>query len=54
MDAPMYSRHDGEDFMLLECKNWSNEDRAHYERENERLVFFKDAKKSERRISEFE
>lgn len=54
MDAPMYSSHDGEDFALLECENWSNQDRAYYERENELFGFFRNAKKFERQVSEFE
>lgn len=53
MDAPMYSSFDGEDFVLLECEHWSDEDRAHYDRENEKLGLFKNALKTERRITDF-
>ena len=53
MDAPKYSSHDGEDFALLVCEHWSDEERAYYDRENEKLGFFKKAQKSERRITDF-
>ena len=53
MDAPMYWSYDGEDFVLLECEHWSDEERAHYDRENEKLGLFKNALKTERRITDF-
>ena len=53
MDAPMHANCDGEDFVLLDCERWSEELREHYDRENERLGFFKNLKKIERKISDF-
>ena len=56
MDAPKYASHNAEDFLLLECDQWSDGQRAHYERENEKLEnfgFFKNVKRSERPITDF-
>ena len=53
MDAPMHSNHDGEDFVLLQCEHWSDDQRDYYERENKKLGFFRDARKNERRITDF-
>ena len=54
MEPPMHVDYNAEDFMLLECEKWSGEQRAYYEGENEKLGFFKTAKKFERRIADFE
>lgn len=54
IDAPRYTSRNSEDFLLLECEHWSHEQRAHYERENEMYGFFKNVRKTERRIVDFE
>lgn len=50
IDAPKYSESNSEDLMLLECDNWSEEDRAYYEHANEQLQFFRTNKAKEHRI----
>ena len=54
MAPPMHVEHNAEDFILLECEDWSNEQQAYYDGENEKLGFFKNAKRFERRIVDFE
>ena len=54
MAPPIHVEHNAEDFILLECEDWSNEQRAYYDGENEKLGFFKNANKFERRIADFE
>jgi len=41
IDAPKFSTKNSEDFMLLQCENWSDKDRIYYEEENKKLNFFK-------------
>ena len=53
MDAPMHANCDGEDFVLLDCERWSDEQRSYFDRENERFGFFKNHRKIERKISDF-
>jgi hypothetical protein len=55
IDAPKYSRTNSEDFILLDCDNWSDEDQAYYEEANKVLRFFQtDALKQHRkRVTEF-
>ncbi|MDE2823914.1 MAG: hypothetical protein OXK79_10465, partial [Chloroflexota bacterium] len=53
MDAPMHANCDGEDFVLLDCERWSDELREHYDRQNKRFGFFKNPRKTERKISDF-
>jgi len=55
IDAPKYFRTNSEDFILLDCENWSDEDQAYYEEANKELRFFQtDALKQYRkRITEF-
>lgn len=55
IDAPKYSRINSEDFILLECGNWSEEDQAYYEEANKKLRFFQtDALKEHRmHVTEF-
>jgi SEC-C motif len=49
IDAPKYSRKNSEDFVLLDCANWNEEDQAYYEEANHRLQFFQtDAMKQHR------
>jgi hypothetical protein len=40
IDAPKYSRMNSEDFILLDCENWTDEDQAFYEKANKELRFF--------------
>lgn len=55
IDAPKYSRTNSEDFILLDCENWSDNDQAYYEEANKELRFFQtDALKQYRkRVTEF-
>jgi uncharacterized protein YecA (UPF0149 family) len=49
IDAPKYFRKNSEDFVLLDCANWNEEDQAYYEEANQRLQFFQtDAMKQHR------
>ena len=42
IEAPKYSGgHNAEDFILMDCSNWDEETRKHYEAANEQLKFFK-------------
>jgi hypothetical protein len=40
VDAPKFSRRNSEDFILMDCSDWPEERRLHYERANEELNFF--------------
>ena len=40
IDAPKYSRMNSEDFILLDCENWSDDDQSYYEEANKELRFF--------------
>jgi hypothetical protein len=40
IDAPKFSNQNAEDFILLDCKEWTDELRTEYERDNEGLNFF--------------
>ncbi|RYY90842.1 MAG: hypothetical protein EOO15_00835 [Chitinophagaceae bacterium] len=40
IDAPKFSESNSEDFLLLECKEWSEEDRIYYEEQNNGPKFF--------------
>lgn len=55
IDAPKFSTKNSEDFMLLQCENWSDQDRIYYEEWNNQLNFFKtpSTKKYITNISEF-
>ena len=50
IDAPKYSRMNSEDFVLLDCKNWTKEDQAYYEEANSELKFFQTNELKERRM----
>jgi len=50
IDAPKYSRQNSEDFILLDCANWSEEDKAYYEEANRELRFFQTNAMKERRM----
>lgn len=40
IDAPKFARRNAEDFILMNCTDWTEEDRLHYERLNEGFDFF--------------
>ena len=47
IEAPKYSGgRNAEDFILMDCSNWTEEIRRHYEKANEYLLFFKSAGQS--------
>lgn len=41
IDAPKFTKMNSEDFLLLKCDDWSDEDRKYYEEQNKHLKFFK-------------
>ena len=53
MDAPMHANCDGEDFVLLDCEEWSEQQRQFYDRENEHFGFFRNVSRIERQIADF-
>jgi hypothetical protein len=55
IDAPKYSRFNSEDFILLNCENWTEDDKTFYEEANRELRFFQTDALTERRmnVSEF-
>ena len=50
IDAPKYSRMNSEDFILLDCANWTPEDQAYYEEANTELRFFQTPSLREHRM----
>jgi uncharacterized protein YecA (UPF0149 family) len=40
IDAPKFSKRNAEDFILLDCKEWSEEDTNYYENANKGFNFF--------------
>jgi hypothetical protein len=40
IDAPKFTNKNAEDFILMRCKDWTEDQRQHYERANEGLNFF--------------
>jgi hypothetical protein len=55
IDAPKYSRMNSEDFILLKCDDWSEEDQTYYAEANKELRFFQtDALREHRkRVTDF-
>jgi hypothetical protein len=53
MDAPMHANCDGEDFILLDCERWTEEQRRFFDHENRKFGFFKHANRIERHIADF-
>jgi hypothetical protein len=55
IDAPKYSRMNSEDFIVLNCENWSKEDQDYYEKANKELGFFQTSALREHRkhVTEF-
>jgi hypothetical protein len=44
IDAPKFSTQNAEDFILLNCEEWTEEDRIRYEKKNEALKFFESSR----------
>jgi hypothetical protein len=55
IDAPKYADANSEDFILMDCESWSEEQAEHYRAANEGLNFFqtKQLRKIEKRITDF-
>jgi hypothetical protein len=55
IDAPKYSRMNSEDFILLDCEKWSEEDQTYYEEANKELRFFETSalKQYRKRVTDF-
>ncbi|MDE5446683.1 hypothetical protein GWG65_36070 [Bradyrhizobium sp. CSA207] len=55
IDAPKYSRANSEDFILMDCANWTQQNQEYYEEANQELRFFQTGNMTERRmqVSEF-
>jgi hypothetical protein len=50
IDAPKYSKMNSEDFILLDCKNWTEENQTYYEQANAELRLFQTDALKERRM----
>ena len=53
IDAPKYAEKNSEDFILLDCTDWPDEQREHYIMLNEELGFFKTGVVEKRTVTEF-
>ena len=53
IDAPKYAETNSEDFILMDCTDWLDEQRDHYEKANEGLGFFKTGVVEKRTVTEF-
>jgi hypothetical protein len=53
IDAPKFTKTNSEDFILMDCSHWTDEDREYYERANEGLGFFKTGNLLEKNVTEF-
>ena len=54
IDAPKFSLEVSEDFLLMECSEWTDEQCAHYTALNKDLAFFEsDLRLSEQKVSRF-
>lgn len=54
IDPPKFAHIISEDFLLLKCAEWSQEQRAHFDRLNEDFNFFQNVQEIERRVVDFE
>ena len=54
IDAPKYSEHNAEDFVLLKCETWSKEERTHYDNLNKHFGLFEKVTRIEKRFFDFE
>lgn len=53
IDAPKYAETNSEDFILLDCNDWPDEEREHYKKANEDLKFFMTGVAERRAVTEF-
>lgn len=53
IDAPKYAETNSEDFILMDCTDWPDNHREHYERANEGLGFFKTGVVKQMTVTEF-
>jgi hypothetical protein len=55
IDAPKYSQMNSEDFILLDCENWNDDDQVYYEEANKELRFFQTSalKQHRKHVTEF-
>lgn len=53
IDAPKYSETNSEDFMLMDCTDWPDNIKEHYEKANEGLNFFKTGVVEKKTVTEF-
>jgi hypothetical protein len=55
IDAPKFTRMNSEDFILMDCSDWPDDRREHYEKENEMMGFFKSANLTlqKKKVTEF-
>jgi hypothetical protein len=53
IDAPKYAEGNSEDFVLLDCAEWTDEQRRHFEEANGELGFFKTGRVREMRVRDF-
>ena len=53
IDAPKYAESNSEDFILMDCSDWPDNLREHYEKVNEGLGFFKTGALEKRTVTEF-
>lgn len=53
IDAPKYAETNSEDFILMDCTDWPDEQREHYEKANEGLGFFTTGVVEHRIVTEF-
>lgn len=51
IDAPKYSKGNSEDFILLDCGNWSAEQKKYYKQKNERFNFFNTTKLTSKKMN---
>jgi len=53
IDAPKYAQTNSEDFILMDCTDWSSDDRKQYEEANMAFGFFKTASVKQMTINDF-
>ncbi|MBW2569977.1 MAG: SEC-C domain-containing protein [Deltaproteobacteria bacterium] len=53
IDAPKYAETNSEDFILMDCTDWPDSQKEHYERANEGLNFFKTGVVERKTVTEF-
>ena len=53
IDAPKYAKGNSEDVVLLDCSEWTDADREHYEEANEPWQFFKRGRVRKTRVRDF-